>query len=157
MRVRLARHADAAILAKMANDLNDYVGIRSRPFTRERVMADGFGPKAAFTPLVAEVDRVVVGYAFVSLGYNTDAAAREVWLHDLFVVPGARGLGVGSALMKAVAARTLRLGASSLAWGVHTANTGALEFYRRLGSVDSKARIMAISGKRLRALTATTR
>jgi GNAT superfamily N-acetyltransferase len=92
----------------MANDLNDHVGIHGRPFTPERICADAFGPQAAFTPLVAELDGAVVGYAFFSLGYNTDFAARSMWLHDLFVAPAARGRGVGYALMTAVAAETVR-------------------------------------------------
>jgi hypothetical protein len=33
VRVRPARLDDAALLAEMANDLNDHVGIRGRPFT----------------------------------------------------------------------------------------------------------------------------
>ena len=41
----------------MANDLNDHVGIPGRPFTPEGIQADGFGPLAAFTALVAEFDR----------------------------------------------------------------------------------------------------
>jgi GNAT superfamily N-acetyltransferase len=77
----------------------------------------------------------VVGYVFFSPGYNTDIAARSVWLHDIFVAPPARGRGVGYALMAAVAAETVRVSGVSLEWGVHTANAGALEFYRRLGAV----------------------
>jgi len=50
VRVRPALQADAAILADMANDLNDHVGVLGRPFTPERIRADGFGPRAAFTP-----------------------------------------------------------------------------------------------------------
>src|SRR5437870_3617404 len=91
VRVRGALPAEAAILAEMANDLNDHVGIHGRPFTPERVLADGFGPAAAFTPLVAELDGAVVGYAFFSAGYNTDVAARSIVLHDLFVTAAARG------------------------------------------------------------------
>src|SRR5438309_10228307 len=151
VRVRGALPAEAAILAQMANDLNDHVGIHGRPFTPERVLADGFGPEAAFTPLVAELDGAVVGYAFFSAGYNTDVAARSIFLHDLFVT-AARGRGVGSALMAAVAAETVRAGCVSLEWGVHTANAGALEFYRRLGAVAAEVRIMSVSGERLRAL-----
>jgi GNAT superfamily N-acetyltransferase len=94
----------------MANDLNDHVGIHGRPFTPERICADAFGPQAALSPLVAELDGAVVGYAFFSLGYNTDFAARSMWLHDLFVAPAARGRGVGYALMTAVAAETVRAG-----------------------------------------------
>jgi len=157
VRVRPARLAEAAILAQMANDLNDHVGIHGRPFTRERIRADGFGPQAAFTPLVAELDGVVVGYVFFSRGYNTDVAARSMWLHDLFVKPAARGRGVGYALMAAVAAETVRIGWASLEWGVHTANAGALEFYRRLGAAGSEARILGVTGERLRALAAAAR
>jgi GNAT superfamily N-acetyltransferase len=152
VRVRPALPTEAAILAEMANDLNDHVGIHGRPFTPERVRADGFGPRAAFTSLVAEVDGAVVGYVFFSPGYNTDVAARAMWLHDLFVTPAARGRGVGRALMAAVAAETVRAGCVSLDWGVHTTNAGALEFYRRLGAGGTEMRIMGVGGDRLRAL-----
>lgn len=154
VRVRPARPADAAILAEMANDLNDHVGVHGRPFTPERVRADGFGPRAAFTPWVAERDGAVVGYVFFSLGYNTDVAARSMWLHDIFVAPAARGHGVGYALMAAVAGETVRTGCVMLEWGVHRANTGALEFYRRLGAQGAEVRIMGVDGERLRALAA---
>ena len=98
VRVRPAHLAEAATLAEMANDLNDHVGIHGRPFTPERIRADGFGPQAAFTPLVAELDGAVVGYVFFSAGYNTDVAARSVFLHDIFVTPAARGRGCARVL-----------------------------------------------------------
>jgi len=154
VRVRPARLEEAAILAEMANDLNEHVGIYGRPFTAEKVRADGFGTPAAFTPLIAELDGAVAGYAFFSMGYNTDIAARAMWLHDIFVTPSARGRGVGLALMTAVAAETVRQEGGSLDWGVHSANAGALEFYRRLGAVGGEAKIMSIGGARLRALAA---
>jgi GNAT superfamily N-acetyltransferase len=153
-RVRPATLADAAILADMANDLNDHVGVHGRPFTAARVRADGFGPAAAFTSLVAELDGAIVGYVFFSPGYSTNAAARAMWLHDLFVMPSARGRGIGHALMAAVAAETVRAGCVSLEWGVHTANTGALEFYRRLGAAGAEMRIMGVDGERLHVLAA---
>lgn len=152
VRVRPARLDESGVLAELANDLNEHVGIYGRPFTAERVRSDGFGPQAAFTPLVAELDGAVVGYVFFTLGYNTDIAARAMWLHDIFVTPAARGKGVGQALMAAVAAETVRLGGRSLEWGVHTANAGALEFYRRLGATGGEAKIMGVAGERLRAL-----
>ena len=75
-----------------------------------------------------------------------------MWLHDLFVTPAARGRGVGYGLMAAVAAETVRIGCVSLEWGVHTANAGALEFYRRLGAAGTETRILSVAGDRLRAL-----
>jgi len=157
VRVRPAHPAEAAILAEMANDLNDHVGVRGRPFTPERVLAGGFGPQPAFTPLVAELDGAVVGYAFYAVGYNTDRAAPAMWLHDIFVMPKARGRGVGGALMAAVASETVRAGCVSLEWGVHNANTGALAFYRRLGATGGQTLILGVDGERLRALAAGPR
>jgi GNAT superfamily N-acetyltransferase len=155
VQVRSARPDEAAIFAEMANDLNDHVGILGRPFTRERVLVGGFGPDAAFIPLVAELDSVVAGYAFFTPGYNTDIAARVVWLHDIFVAPAARRRGVGYVLMNAVAAEAVRLGCRALEWGVHTA--GALEFYRRLGARGADVRVMGVDGERLRALAGAGR
>jgi GNAT superfamily N-acetyltransferase len=155
--VRPARPEEAAILAEMANDLNDHVGIHGRPFTAERVLADGFGAEAAFTPLVAELDGEVAGYAFFTFGYDTDIAARAMWLHDIFVKPSARGRGVGHALMAAVAAETMRRGGRALGWSVHSANAGALEFYRRLGAGGGDARMMGLGGERLRDLASAAR
>src|SRR5437660_1441025 len=100
----------------------------------------------------ASLDGAVAGYVFFGTGYNTDIAARAMWLHDIFVIPAARGRGVGHALMAAVAAETVRMGGGSLEWGVHSANAGALEFYARLGAVGGEAKIMGVAGARLRAL-----
>jgi len=154
VRVRPARLEESAMLAEMANDLNDHVGIRGRPFTAERIVSGAFGPHAAFTALVAELDGAPAGYVFFTPGYNTDVAAPSMWLHDIFVTPAARGRGVGFALMAAVAAEAVRAGGALLEWGVHTANAGALEFYRRLGAVTAETRIMSVDGERLRALAA---
>src|SRR5438093_3457661 len=152
LRIREARPADAAILAEMASDLNDHVGVHGRPFTPERVLADAFGPNAPITALIAELDGAVAGYVFIGPGYNTDVAAPSMFLHDLFVIPAARGRGVGRALMAAVAAETLRIGAVTLDWGVQVSNTAAFEFYRRLGAATADVRIMTVDGDRLRAL-----
>ncbi len=70
VRVRPARPDEAAILAEMANDLNDHVGIHGRPFTPERIRADAFGPRAAFTSPVAELDGGVVGYVFLQPSHH---------------------------------------------------------------------------------------
>src|SRR5204862_6463557 len=148
VRVRGALPAEAAILAELANDLNDHVGIRGRPFTPERVLADGFGPEAAFTPLVAELGGAVVGYAFFSAGYNTGVAVRSIVLHDLFVMPAARGRGAGYALIAAVAGKAVRAGCVTLAGGVHTANAGALACYRTLGAVAAERRVRTARGER---------
>jgi hypothetical protein len=55
--------------------------------------------------------------------------------------------------MAAVAAEALRQGCRSLEWGVHKANTGALEFYRRIGASGHDVLIMGLDADHLRELT----
>ena len=144
-------------LAEMANDLNDHVGVSGRPFTAARVRADGFGPRAAFTPLVAELDGAVVGYAFFTRATTRTSRAGPCGSTTSSWPPAARGRGAGAALMAAVAAETVRRGAVSLEWGVHASNAGALGFYRRLGAGGGEVRILGVDGDRLRALAAAAR
>ena len=108
----------------MANALNRHEALRPRAFTAAIVRRDAFGRRRAFRVLVAEAGGRIVGYASFVTGYNTDIAARELWMHDLFVVPAWRSHGVGR----------------------------ALRFYRRLGARVGHARIASLRGRPLVAL-----
>jgi ribosomal protein S18 acetylase RimI-like enzyme len=138
----------------MANALNRHEALDPRVFTAAIVRRDAFGPRRAFRVLVAEVSARVVGYASFVVGYNTDIAARELWMHDLFVVPGWRSRGVGHALVTAVAREALRRGLACLEWGVRDSNRRAIRFYRRLGAHVGHARIASLRGGALRKLGA---
>lgn len=136
----------------MANALNRTEATAPSAFTPAIVRRDAFGPKRAFRALVAEVDGRVVGYASFASTYNTDIAAGELWMHDLYVVPRARGRGIGGALVTAVAREAVRRGFPRLEWGVRSTNTRALRFYRRLGARIGQTRTAALLGRPLAAL-----
>ena len=113
---------------------------------------DAFGRRRALRLLVAEVGGRLVGYASFAVGYNTDVAARDLWMHDLFVQAPWRRAGIGRALLTAVAREAAGRGLASLEWGVRSSNTRALRFYRRLGAHVGHARIASLRGRALRAL-----
>jgi ribosomal protein S18 acetylase RimI-like enzyme len=138
----------------MANALNRHEALDPRVFTAAVVRRDAFGARRAFRVLVAEASGRVVGYASFVVGYNTDIAARELWMHDLFVVPGWRGRGVGRALVIAVAREAVRRGLACLEWGVREENRRAIRFYRRLGAHVGHARIVSLRGRSLAAVAA---
>jgi len=128
----------------MANALNRTEATRPTAFTAAAVRRDGLGRRRAFSALVAELDRRIVGYAAFATTYNTDIAARELWMHDLYVIPRARSRGVGRALVRAVAREAMRRGLRRLGWGVRGTNAGAMRFYRRLGAHISQTRSVAL-------------
>jgi ribosomal protein S18 acetylase RimI-like enzyme len=116
------------------------------------VRRDAFGRRRAFRVLVAEIDRRIVGYASILDGYNTDIAAREVFMLDLFVVARWRSRGIGRALVTTVAREAVRRRLTCLQWGVRSDNTRARRLYRRLGATIGNARVAALSGRALTAL-----
>jgi ribosomal protein S18 acetylase RimI-like enzyme len=81
--------------------------------------------------LIAVTDRPVgfAHYYFHPSSYSlTDACALE----DLYVAPHARGLGIGRALIEAVAARAKQAQAPALHWKTRLTNTMAQSLYDSL-------------------------
>jgi ribosomal protein S18 acetylase RimI-like enzyme len=133
----------------MANALNRTEATLPSAFTPAIVRRDAFGPRAAFRVIVAELDGRVVGYASFATTYNTDIATRELWMHDLYVMPRARSRGIGAALVARVAGEAVRRGLPRLGWGVRSTNAGAVRFYRRLGARISHTRSVVLLGRPL--------
>ena len=150
--VRRAVRGDADRIAALANALDIDQGGEGGIYDPAVVLRDGFGPDAPVRFVVAEIDGIVDGYAMISDFYDSDLAARGLFLHDLYVTPEAQGDGLGKRLMAFAAADGVRRGARTLWLGVYTANTAARTFYAGLGARDEEARILQIDGTGLSAL-----
>lgn len=143
--IRSAAANDAAAIARLANRLSRHEGLGDDVFSEGQVLRDGFGDRPAFQVLIAEAAGEAVGYALFTDGYNTDIAARAIWLEDLFVDETARGQGIGRRLLAAVARLAVDRGARSVWWGVRSANRAARDFYATLGATDDDARILELN------------
>ena len=117
------------------------VRTRLGPDLRERVAG------GAAAVLVALREGEAVGVAVCFVGYSTFRAGPVLNLHDLAVLPGARGGGVGRALLAAVEARARALGCCKVSLEVREDNALARRLYERVGFVDS-----APAGARTRTL-----
>ncbi len=97
-----------------------------------------FGPAPLVHAHVAEVavgDRwEVAGIAVWFVTFSTWKARHGLWLEDLFVRPEHRRLGLGRALLAALAARCEAEGWSRFEWWVLDWNEPAHAFYRSLGA-----------------------
>lgn len=87
-------------------------------------------------PIVSGPTAGLAGYAALlpvaRLGYG----ARGLDLHHLYIVPSARGTGLGAALVRASEALARDLGCSYLNIGTHAQNHAAHGFYQHLGYED---------------------
>jgi GNAT superfamily N-acetyltransferase len=124
--------------------------------TEEGLRRDGFGPNPFYYCHIAEQDGQPVGFALYFFNYSTWKGQPGVYLEDLFVQPEYRGLGLGKALLKEVAAFALERGCQRLQWEVLDWNTPAIDFYSAMGAEFlDEWRNVRISGEPLRRLAAS--
>jgi GNAT superfamily N-acetyltransferase len=72
---------------------------------------------------------LILGYACLYWHFSSLAAVETVLMNDLFVAPGARGRGIGRALIEASAAAARRRGAAWLEWATAPDNHTAQRLY----------------------------
>jgi GNAT superfamily N-acetyltransferase len=88
------------------------------------------------TALIAiDEEGQAVGIAAMVFHRSTWSINWYCYLEDLFVAPGARGLGVGRALIEAVYAEADRRGADRTYWATQDHNATARKLYDRLGTL----------------------
>jgi GNAT superfamily N-acetyltransferase len=79
-----------------------------------------------------------VGYALYYPVFSTFRGRAALYLEDIFVVPEARGQGIGYALMRYLAQVARQRGYDRIEWSVLDWNAPALAFYRKLGAVPKE-------------------
>jgi GNAT superfamily N-acetyltransferase len=102
--------------------------------TEEGLIRDGFGANPFFHCLIADRDGRPAGFAFYFFNYSTWVGRPGIYVEDLFVHPEFRGLGIGKALLKEVAAVAVKNGCRRMQWEVLDWNTPAIAFYRAMGA-----------------------
>jgi GNAT superfamily N-acetyltransferase len=75
-----------------------------------------------------------VGFATVYWSWDTLIAARVGIMHDLFVIPSARGTGIADLLIEACVEECRRHGAAKLGWQTASDNARAQRVYERVGA-----------------------
>ena len=98
----------------------------------ERLAKTGFGDHPQWRGFIAEEGGLPLGYTTYTEGFHIWSNRREINLDDLFVREGARGKGVGEALMARVFALVENEDAF-VSWMVQPGNDRALAFYKKLG------------------------
>jgi GNAT superfamily N-acetyltransferase len=140
---RFATPADRAILHRLFHEAEVHYEGHSAP-SRERVAAhvdgDVIPALARCEILLAECDSDVAAMASFGQLYPAPNLGGQIQVKDIFVRDGFRGRGIGTAMLRRLAALALERRCSRVDWTAETTNPRAIAFYDRLGvpRVESK-------------------
>jgi len=90
---------------------------------------DAYEPMHA---MVAEQSNKLLGLVHFLFHRSTSQIAPTCYLQDLFTVEGARGKGVGRALINAVYQRATAAGSPRVYWQTHETNRVAMQLYDKV-------------------------
>jgi L-amino acid N-acyltransferase YncA len=132
--IRPAEPADAPAIARIYNAgiAGRQATFETRPRTAQDVLQwlGGRGPI-----LVAEAGGGVAGFARVS-AYSDREVYAGIGEYGIYVDPGARGAGIGTALLDAVGAAAEAAGYHKLTSKLFTSNTASIALAHRCGYRD---------------------
>jgi ribosomal protein S18 acetylase RimI-like enzyme len=152
--IRAATAEDAPAIVALVRMLDGEEAQASAALTVDDVLANGFGASPRFKILLAESGSRALGYVLFSHSYDTEHAARGIYVSDLYVVPDARRQGIGRALMAAVARACLDDGGRYLFWNALERNAAGRAFYRRIGAREEAVVTLSLQPDALHRLAA---
>ena len=133
--IRSATELDVPVILELIRQLAEYEHLSHQlAATEERLRKTLFGAKPAAEVLLADREGACAGFAVFFATYSTFLARPGIYLEDLYVKPHLRGKGVGSALLRRLAAIAVERGCGRVEWGVLDWNEPSIQFYKKLGA-----------------------
>ena len=134
--IRAATPADVATILRFVRDLAAFEREPDAVEATEATLAAAlFGTPPAAEAVIAEDDTGPLGFALFFHNFSTWKGRRGLYLEDLYVTPDARGRGVGTALLRHLAALAVDRGCARFEWAVLDWNADAIAFYRQMGAI----------------------
>lgn len=130
-----ATTADVATIFDLIHQLAVYEKLEHMVTGNEAMLREAlFGQKPGCECVVAREGDAAVGFALFFTTFSTFLCKPGLYLEDLFVIPAARGHGIGKALLKHLAALARSRECGRFEWRVLDWNTPSIEFYKSLGA-----------------------
>jgi GNAT superfamily N-acetyltransferase len=137
--IRPVAQAELPILLQLIRQLAAYERRLEQVVATEADLGRAlFGQPPVAEAVLAWQGAQAVGYALYYPVFSTFRGRAALYLEDIFVVPEARGQGVGYALMRYLAQVARQRGYDRIEWSVLDWNAPALAFYRKLGAVPKE-------------------
>jgi GNAT superfamily N-acetyltransferase len=152
--IRPAAPADVSAIFGLMIELAEFEKLMHMFIATEDGVHDAlFGARPSAEALVAEENGHIVSYALFFHNYSTFLGKRGLFLEDLYVKPATRSSGLGTKMLRALAALAVERQCGRFEWTVLDWNQNAIGFYEKMGAtVLPDWRIVRITGDALATL-----
>ncbi|HKT32878.1 MAG TPA: GNAT family N-acetyltransferase [Gammaproteobacteria bacterium] len=153
-RIRSARLGDAPLILNFIRELANYEKLAHEVSAAQSdIERNLFGAHPKAECIIAEHDRMAIGFALYFHNFSTFLGKPGLYLEDLYVQPAFRGRGYGRKLLSHLAKLALNHGCGRFEWAVLDWNAPAIGFYQKLGAkLMADWRINRLSGSALEKL-----
>ncbi len=129
--IRPAVRNDCPRLLELIRELAEYErALHEVEVSPDHFEESGFGPSPVWWGIVAEVDKVIVGFALYYIRYSTWKGQR-LYLEDIVVTEQFRRCGIGKMLFDAVLDDARKKNLNGVLWQVLEWNEPAINFYNK--------------------------
>jgi len=133
---RHATRGDAPLILEFIKNLAEYEKLLPEVTATPELLEYWLFDEPAAEVLFAVVEGKEVGFALYFSNFSTFLGKAGLYLEDLFVLPQYRGLGIGKALLAALARIVVERGYGRFEWACLEWNEPSINFYRSIGAVE---------------------
>jgi GNAT superfamily N-acetyltransferase len=149
--VRFAREEDAGLILNFIRKLADFERLADRVVATEDILIDSLFRKHQAEVIIGEFEGRPVAFALFFHNFSTFLGKANLYLEDLFVDEGCRGLGLGKVMFSCLAKIAVERGCERLDWWCLDWNEPSVSFYKGMGAVPmSDWTVYRLEGDRLR-------
>ena len=133
--IRQADLEDLPVILELIKALAEYEHLSGEVVATEELLeVTLFGLNSPAEVQIAFDKKQTLGFALYFRTFSTFLGRPGIYLEDLYVRESARGKGVGKALLRRTAQRTMEIGGGRLEWSVLNWNEPSIKFYQKMGA-----------------------
>lgn len=133
--IRDATPDDTGLILDFIKELAQYEKMLDQVQATEEILYDSLFVKKQADVIIGEYNGQPAAFALYFHNFSTFLGKANLYLEDLLVKQQMRGLGLGKAMLKCLAAIACDRGCERLDWWCLDWNEPSIEFYKGMGAI----------------------
>lgn len=133
--LRFAEEKDSNTILTFIKALAEYENMTEDVVATEELLKVSLFHKKAAEVVIGELGGKPVCFALFFHNFSTFLGRSGIYLEDLFVLPEARGKGLGKIMLSFLANLAIERGCGRLEWSCLDWNEPSIKFYKKQGAV----------------------